>query len=230
MPSRRSASATPGSHRTSTSCSRSRPYGDPVSAPMPGWQASSVTPGRQAPDDLHQRRRGDRLGDRAAMLVMAVQVPAVGDAAEVVAQGNTELRGQALEDLGHGLPVVNVLVGVQMGGLATGQRAKAGKLARAPPPRRPAGRRRSARPRTRPSRRRPAAPTRPGRRAARPRASAWPGRRPRPAPPPGWRTIRLALVRMPSSCVRATPAFTPALRPKSSALTIRARSVIGRAA
>ena len=63
------------------------------------------------------------------MLVMAVQVPAVGDAPEVVAQGNAELRGKALEDLGHGLPVVDVLVGVEVGGLATGERAKARKLA-----------------------------------------------------------------------------------------------------
>ena len=75
-----------------------------------------------------------------------------------------------------------------------------------------------------------AAPTRPGRRAARRRAPAWRGRRLRPRSAPGWRTIRLALVRMPSSCARATPAFTPGLRPKSSALTIRARSAIGRAA
>ena len=60
---------------------------------------------------------------------MAVQVSAVDDAAELVAQGNTELRGQAPEDPCHRFPPVHVLVGVQMGGLAAGQRAKPGKLA-----------------------------------------------------------------------------------------------------
>src|SRR6188474_2909693 len=40
----------------------------------------------------------------------------------------------------------------------------------------------------------------------------------------GWRTIRLALVTMPSSCARTMPAFTPGERPRSSALTMRKRS------
>ena len=70
-------------------------------------------------------------------------------------------------------------------------------------------------------------PTRRGRRAAR---GSGPERRARSAAAScrgRKRTIRLALVRMPCSCARTTPAFTPGLRPKSSALTISMRSVIG---
>src|SRR6476646_7260523 len=44
------------------------------------------------------------------------------------------------------------------------------------------------------------------------------------------RTIRLALVTMPSRCAAKTPSFTVAERPRSSALTMRNRSVPGAAA
>src|SRR5215211_1725758 len=40
------------------------------------------------------------------------------------------------------------------------------------------------------------------------------------------RTIRLALVTIPSTCARSTPRLIPGLRPKSSAFTISRRSVI----